>query len=159
MLTNWEKRLVDGELLTNESKTINIGKGIANFFSLTIGDTLVFIGQGYHGMQAVGAYPISGILDMKNPKLNNISVFMTLPTAQEFLSAENKITHLVIDKKKYEDEGEIAENLSSSLNDTYEVMTYRCWVTYQSTKEQLESELKHHQRLKQFRMPDLKLIR
>jgi ABC-type lipoprotein release transport system permease subunit len=125
LLTNWEKRLVDGELLTNESKTINIGKGIANFFSLTIGDTLVFIGQGYHGMQAVGAYPISGILDMKNPKLNNISVFMTLPTAQEFLSAENKITHLVIDKKKYEDEGEIAENLSSSLNDTYEIMTWQ----------------------------------
>ena len=125
LLTNWEKRLVDGELLTNESKTINIGKGIANFFSLNIGDTLVFIGQGYHGMQAVGAYPVSGILDMKNPKLNNISVFMTLPMAQEFLSAENKITHLIIDKKEYEDEREIAARLSSSLDNDYEVMIWQ----------------------------------
>jgi len=125
LLTNWEKRLIDGELLSKESKGINIGKGIANFFSLKIGDTLVFIGQGYHGMQAVGAYPISGILDMKNPKLNNISVFMTLPVAQEFLSAQNVITHLIIDKEKYEDEVEIANQISSTLNDAYEVMTWQ----------------------------------
>ncbi|HIA36068.1 MAG TPA: ABC transporter permease [Flavobacteriales bacterium] len=125
LLTNWEKRLIEGELLTNESKTINIGKGIAKYFSLKIGDTLVFIGQGYHGMQAVGAYPISGILDMKNPTLNNISVFMTLPMSQEFLSAENNITHLIIDKKKYGDERAIAEGLSAALDENYEVMTWQ----------------------------------
>ncbi len=125
LLTNWEKRLIEGELLTNESKTINIGKGIAKYFSLKIGDTLVFIGQGYHGMQAVGAYPISGILDMKNPTLNNISVFMTLPMSQEFLSAENNITHLIIDKKKYGDERAIAEGLSATLDENYEVMTWQ----------------------------------
>ena len=125
LLTNWEKRLIEGELLTNESKTINIGKGIAKYFSLEIGDTLVFIGQGYHGMQAVGAYPISGILDMKNPTLNNISVFMTLPMSQEFLSAENNITHLIIDKKKYGDERAIAEGLSAALDENYEVMTWQ----------------------------------
>jgi len=125
LLVNWEKRLLEGELLTAESKSINIGKGVANFFGLNIGDTLVFIGQGYHGMQAVGAYPISGILEMKNPKLNNISVFMTLPIAQEFLSAENLITHFVIDKKEYEDEIGMAIQLSSTLNNDFEVMTWQ----------------------------------
>ena len=125
LLTNWEKRLIEGELLTKESKTINIGKGIAKYFSLEIGDTLVFIGQGYHGMQAVGAYPISGILDMKNPTLNNISVFMTLPMSQEFLSAENNVTHLIIDKEKYADERAIAEGLSAALDENYEVMTWQ----------------------------------
>jgi ABC-type lipoprotein release transport system permease subunit len=125
LLTNWDKRILEGALLTKESKGINIGKGIANFFSLEVGDTLVFIGQGYHGMQAVGAYPVSGILDMKNPNLNNISVFMTLPMAQEFLSAENMITHLVIDKEEYEDEEAMADDLASSLSDDYEVMTWQ----------------------------------
>jgi len=125
LLANWEKRLLEGELLTAESKSINIGKGVANFFGLNVGDTLVFIGQGYHGMQAVGAYPISGILEMKNPKLNNISVFMSLPVAQEFLSAENLITHLVIDKKEYEDERGMAFQLSSTLNNDFEVMTWQ----------------------------------
>ena len=91
LLTNWENRLIDGELLSDTSKSINIGKGIASFFDLKVGDKLVFIGQGYHGIQAVGEYTISGILDMKNPKLNNVSVFMTLPIAQQFLSADNLI--------------------------------------------------------------------
>ena len=125
LLTNWDKRLLKGQLLTDTSKSINIGKGVANFFGLDIGDTLVFIGQGYHGMQAVGAYRVSGILEMKNPRLNNISVFMPLPLAQEFLSADNLITHLVIDKKEYEDEKEIAANISSSLDNNYEVMTWQ----------------------------------
>ena len=125
LLTNWEKRLIEGELLTSESKTINIGKGIAKYFSLEVGDTLVFIGQGYHGMQAVGAYPISGILDMKNPTLNNISVFMTLPMSQEFLSTENNITHLIIDKEKYGDELVIANALGEALDENYEVMTWQ----------------------------------
>ena len=125
LLTNWETRLIDGELLSDTSTSINIGKGIASFFNLKIGDQLVFIGQGYHGMQAVGEYTISGILDMKNPKLNNVSVFMTLPMAQEFLSAEDLITHLVINKKEYDDEKEMAKVLSSTLSDDYEVMTWQ----------------------------------
>ena len=125
LLTNWEKRLLKGKLIVDSSKTINIGKGVASFYKIDVGDTLVFIGQGYHGMQAVGAYPVSGILDMKNPRLNNISVFMSLPLAQEFLSADNLITDLVIDKKEYENEKEIALVLSSSLEDNYEVMTWQ----------------------------------
>ena len=125
LLTNWETRLIDGELLSDTSTSINIGKGIASFFNLKVGDKLVFIGQGYHGMQAVGEYTISGILDMKNPKLNNVSVFMTLPLAQEFLSAEDLITHLVINKEEYDDEKEMAKVLSSTLSGDYEVMTWQ----------------------------------
>jgi len=125
LLTNWDKRLLEGELLNDQSKSINIGKGVASFFKLNIGDTLIFIGQGYHGMQAVGAYPVSGILDMKNPKLNNVSVFMSLSIAQEFLSASNLITHLVIDKKEYVNEKELASNFTSSLGEEYDVMTWQ----------------------------------
>ncbi len=125
LLTNWENRLIDGELLTDTSTSINIGKGIASFFDLKIGDNLVFIGQGYHGMQAVGEYTISGILDMKNPKLNNVSVFMSLPMAQQFLSADSLITHLIIDKEEYLDEKEMSKILSSDLSDDYEVMTWQ----------------------------------
>lgn len=125
LLTNWNKRLIKGKLLKEDSKSINIGKGIASFFNLDIGDTLIFIGQGYHGMQAVGAFPVSGIIDLKNPKLNNISVFMSLNTAQKFLSAEDQITHLVIDKKEYSDEIIIAKNIRSDLGEDYEVMTWQ----------------------------------
>jgi len=125
-LTNWKKRLIDGQLLTGKSKSLNIGKGVAKYFDLKIGDTLVLLGQGYQGMQAVGAYPVSGILDLKNPTLNKITVFMTLSNAQDFLSAKNMITHLILNKQENKDEDAIALNVKNLLNnEAYEVMTWR----------------------------------
>ena len=59
-MTDWNKRLVFGELLTKNSSSVNIGKGIAKYYNLKVGDTLIFVGQGYHGMQAVGAFPVCG---------------------------------------------------------------------------------------------------
>ena len=124
-LTDWNKRLVEGELLTAESRSINIGKGLASFFEAGIGDTLIFIGQGYHGMQAVGAYPVSGIVDLKSPRLNSNNVFMSLAMAQEFLSAQNMITHLIVNIKEYEDEKEIASAIQEKAGDEYEVMSWQ----------------------------------
>ena len=125
LMTDWNKRLVDGELLTKNSSSVNIGKGIAKYYNLKVGDTLIFVGQGYHGMQAVGAFPVCGILDMKNPNLNNVSVFMSLSTAQDFLSANNLMSHLIINKKEYSDEQNIVSSLSKNLNEEYEIMTWQ----------------------------------
>ena len=124
-MTNWNKRLIEGELLKEENNAINIGKGIAKYYNLKVGDTMVFIGQGYHGMQAVGAFPVGGILDMKNPNLNNVSVFMPLSTAQEFLSAKGMLSHLIISKAAYGDEDALSNSLKERLGETYEVMTWR----------------------------------
>ena len=125
LLTDWNKRLLDGQLLETNSNSVNVGKGIAKYYNLKIGDTLIFIGQGYHGMQAVGAYPVSGILDMKNPNLNNTSVFMSLPKAQDFLSANNLMTHLVINKKQYSEEADIVATIKKQLNQDYEIMSWQ----------------------------------
>ena len=125
LMTDWNKRLLEGELLSTNTNSVNIGKGIAEYYDLKVGDTLIFIGQGYHGMQAVGAFPVSGVLDMKNPNLNNVSVFMSLPTAQDFLSANGLMTHLVINKKEYSDEKSIVSALSENFNDEYEIMTWQ----------------------------------
>lgn len=124
-MTDWSKRLLEGELLKKENNAINIGKGIAKYYNLKVGDTMVFIGQGYHGMQAVGAFPVGGILDMKNPNLNNVSVFMPLSTAQEFLSAKGMLSHLIISKAAYGDEDALSNSLKERLGETYEVMTWR----------------------------------
>ena len=124
-MTNWNKRLLEGELLKEENNSINIGKGIAKYYNLKLGDTMVFIGQGYHGMQAVGAFPVGGILDMKNPNLNNVSVFMPLSTAQEFLSAKGMLSHLIISKATYGDEDALSNSLKERLGENYEVMTWR----------------------------------
>ena len=124
-MTDWSKRLVEGELLKEGNDAINIGKGIAKYYNLNVGDTMIFIGQGYHGMQAVGAFPVGGILDMKNPNLNNVSVFMPLNMAQEFLSAQGMLSQLIVSKAIYGDEDALAASLKENLGQTYEVMTWR----------------------------------
>ena len=125
-LTDWNKRLVDGRLLDKNDKSIIIAKGVAKYYNAKVGDSLIFIGQGYHGMQAVGIYPIKGVIDMKNPNLNNMSVFMNLSVAQDFVSAENRITNLVIDKEQYFDENKLAEQIKIKIDSqNNEVMTWK----------------------------------
>ena len=125
-LTDWNKRLVDGRLLDRGDKSIIIAKGVARYYNAKVGDSLIFIGQGFHGMQAVGIYPIQGIIDMKNPNLNNMSVFMNLSVAQDFVSADRRITNLVIDKEQYFDEIKIVEAIKSEIDiQSNDVMTWK----------------------------------
>ena len=125
-LTDWNKRLVDGRLLDSEDKSIIIAKGVARYYNAKVGDSLIFIGQGFHGMQAVGIYPIQGIIDMKNPNLNNMSVFMNLSVAQDFVSADQRITNLVIDKEQYFDEIKIVESIESKIDiQSNDLMTWK----------------------------------
>ena len=125
-LTDWNKRLVDGRLLDRGDKSIIIAKGVARYYNAKVGDSLIFIGQGFHGMQAVGIYPIQGIIDMKNPNLNNMSVFMNLSVAQDFVSADRRITNLVIDKEQYFDEIKIVEAIKSKIDiQSNDVMTWK----------------------------------
>lgn len=125
-LTDWNRRLVDGRLLDSEDKSIIIAKGVARYYNAKVGDSLIFIGQGFHGMQAVGIYPIQGIIDMKNPNLNNMSVFMNLSVAQDFVSADQRITNLVIDKEQYFDEIKIVESIESKIDiQSNDLMTWK----------------------------------
>ncbi len=125
-LTDWKKKLIDGKLLDDNSKSIIIAKGVAKYYDAKVGDSIILMGQGFHGMQAVGIYPIQGIIDMKNPNLNNMSVFMTLEVAQDFVSANNRITNLVIDKEQYYDEVYIASKIKNKIDIlSNDVMTWK----------------------------------
>ena len=125
LLVDWSTRLKSGQLLTGTDDELVIAKGIAKIFEVDLGDTMVLIGQGYHGTNAAGKYVISGIVNLKNPKLNNISVFLNLKTAQEYIGADNLLTHLIIDKKDITDEEILSSDLQSNLGTDYEVMTWR----------------------------------
>ncbi|MDC0231242.1 FtsX-like permease family protein [Aureispira] len=125
LLIDWGTRLNSGQLLSGKDDELVIAKGIAKIFEVELGDTMVFIGQGYHGTNAAGKYVISGIVNLKNPKLNNISVFLNLKTAQNYIGAHNLLTHLIVDKKDIIDEEVLSSNLKSKLGKNYEIMTWR----------------------------------
>jgi ABC-type lipoprotein release transport system permease subunit len=123
-ITDWNKKMLSGSFDIKKNEII-IGKGIAEFFNISENDTLILYGQGYRGMMAAGKYPVKGIIDLKNPDLNKLGVFMTMESARNYVSSDDISTHIIIDKEKYYEEKKIVENLDNVLSDNYEVMTWK----------------------------------
>ena len=117
-------KLIKGKLFSKPNEII-VGKGVASYFKIEINDTLVFMGQGYHGMMASGKYTISGIVDLKNPVLNKMTVLQSLEDAQDLFSAPGLVTSLVIDKTNSSDLIKVQNRILASLDtNKYEVLNW-----------------------------------
>ena len=123
-ITDWNKKMVSGSFDLRDNEII-IAKGIAEFFEISENDTLILYGQGYRGMMAAGKYPVKGVIDLKNPDLNKIGLFMTMESVRNYVSSDEISTHIIIDKEKYYNEDKIVEDLGLILPDDYEVMTWK----------------------------------
>ena len=123
-ITDWNKKMVSGSFDLSDNEII-IAKGIAEFFDISENDTLILYGQGYRGMMAAGKYPVKGVIDLKNPDLNKIGLFMTMESVRNYVSSDEISTHIIIDKEKYYNEDKIVEDLGLILSDDYEVMTWK----------------------------------
>lgn len=104
-LTHVKGKLISGSFLDPDDKAVLIAEGLAKYLKVSVGDTLVFLGQGYHGSSAAGLYPIKGILEFPVPMQNGQTVLMPLNEAQWFFDVGSKLTSLalVIDKAKHVD--------------------------------------------------------
>jgi ABC-type lipoprotein release transport system permease subunit len=123
-ITDWNKKMVSGSFDLGKDEII-VGKGIAEYFDIRENDTLILYGQGYRGMMAAGKYPVKGVIDLKNPDLNKLGIFMTIESARNYVSSEEISTHIIIDKEQYYDEEKIVKDLSQILSKDYEIMTWK----------------------------------
>ena len=69
---------------------------LAGYLKVAIGDSVILMGQGYHGVSATGIFAVRGIIKMPSPEIDNKLIIMTIPAAQKFYDAEGKITSIVI---------------------------------------------------------------
>lgn len=107
-----------------EKPGVVIGSGMAEYFGIEVGDTLVFLGQGYHGISANAQYPLVGILDVKNPLLSKNLVMMPLDEAQYLYGADNRLSTLIITPEKQSKYTALQGELKDYLPDSYEVMNW-----------------------------------
>jgi ABC-type lipoprotein release transport system permease subunit len=82
--------------LENNDDGILVSDRLASYLKVTIGDSVILMGQGYHGVSANGIFPVRGIIKMPYPEIDNKLIIMTIPAAQKFFDAEGKITSLVV---------------------------------------------------------------
>ena len=124
-LTHLSGKVIKGRYLDCSEHGILVAEGLASFLGLATGDTLVLLGQGFHGISAAGKFPVLGIVHFPSPQLDNQMVYMNLPTAQEFFSAENRITSLSITLKNPDEINTTISDLKSKTgNRNYEIMRW-----------------------------------
>ena len=134
MITGWDSRITAGSYLAPGGKDVVLGDRLAARMVLRVGDTVVLIGQGYHGSTAAGKYRIRGLLTLGSPQLNERLLLMPLPLAQDFLSADSMLTHQVLLMRKGGSLEEKANLLRRQLGSRYEVLTW----------EQIMPDVKQH---------------
>ena len=110
-----DQRVVQGHYPSAGSGSALIGSGLAEYLNLQPGDTIVLLGQGYHGMNAAGKYPVAGILKYGSPELSKQLVFLPLPAAQGLYGADHLISSVIIEIHHKDKVNMITRELNSSL--------------------------------------------
>jgi len=95
-ITNISAKVKQGNYLKSRDNGVLLGSGLAKFLKLGINDTLVLIGQGFHGASAAGKFPVRGIVRFPSPELDRVMVCMDIKNCQEFYSATDLQTSVVI---------------------------------------------------------------
>ncbi|MGI9542884.1 MAG: ABC transporter permease [Cyclobacteriaceae bacterium] len=128
MVTALNSKVVEGSYLEPSDKAALVTEGLANYLRLGINDTLVVIGQGYHGVSAAGKYPIKGLIKFGSPDLNKGLVYLPLKESQWLFGAENKLTALVLQLNNIDRSKEVSQQLAGNVSDNYEVMNWQAMI-------------------------------
>lgn len=124
-MTSARDKLVAGEYLDLDDQQVLLSEGLAKYLEITVGDTLVMISQGYHGVNAAGKYAVKGLVKFPSPEMNKQLIYLPLPEAQWFFGADNRLTALAIMVNEPDQVKEIAAQLEENLPAQYEIMTWR----------------------------------
>jgi putative ABC transport system permease protein len=124
-LSELSENMIAGKFLEDGDKGIMIASGLSDILNTGIGDTLILLGQGFHGATAAGKFEITGIINMKIPDLNNNIIYMTVERAQWLFMADNQLTSIIIMPKDPAQTQLIAQSLRESVDpEWHRVLTW-----------------------------------
>lgn len=119
------EKLTKGSLFSKDDKSVIVGEKLADFYKVSIGDTLVFISQGYHGVSAAAKYPITGVVKFGAAILNEKAVLFPIKEAQFFFGAEDLATSIAVVIDNPSRLKKVKNQLATELDsDTYEVLDW-----------------------------------
>jgi ABC-type lipoprotein release transport system permease subunit len=101
-----KEKIIAGEYLEDDDEAVLIGKDLAQFLRMEVGDTLILFGQGYQGVTAAAKYPVKGIFDHPMSDFNRRLTILPLAAAQYLFYMEGRVTNINLilqDPKDYEE--------------------------------------------------------
>jgi ABC-type lipoprotein release transport system permease subunit len=110
---------ISNGFLRNNDDGVLVSDRLASYLKATIGDSIILMGQGYHGASAAGIFPVKGIIKMPVPDIDSRLIIMTIPTAQKFFDSEGMITSLSVNltSRSHRTMKEAKNNINSLLPD------------------------------------------
>jgi ABC-type lipoprotein release transport system permease subunit len=104
-----------------------IGHKLSEFLKAGVGDTIVLLGQGYHGTTAAGKFRVDGIVKLPSPDVDNKIVYLPVDICQEFYNAPGMLTSLALGVEKNDDSsiGRLISKVSSIAEPPLRVMGWR----------------------------------
>ncbi len=125
-LTNLAGKIVEGTYLASDDDGVIISEGLAKKLEAHTNDTIVLLGQGYHGATAAGKYPIRGVAHFSAPSLNNGMVYLTIPNAQYLYSTGDRLTSIAIRISPKADATAVAAALRHTTEDMpFEILDWK----------------------------------
>lgn len=126
ILTNLKDKLTAGQYFSANDKAVIIAEDAAKTLNVSIGDTVVMISQGYHGVNAAAKYPVKGIVKFASPDLNKRMIYLPLKESQSFFGADNMITSIALKLNNKNDIADVKESLEATLSKKdYEIMDWK----------------------------------
>jgi len=125
-------RLREGVFFGNYEAEAVLGVGLANDLQLSLGDTLVLLGQGFQGMTAAGKFVLVGTIQHPVPDLNGRMVYLKLEDAQWLFGTYDRVSSLMVTP----DRPARHAKLATVLSDADELTEYTVY-----TWEELQPEL------------------
>ncbi len=113
-------------LTGKETNDAVIGDGLSDYLKAGVGDTIVLMGQGYHGTTAAGKYKIKGIIKLSTPDIDNIIVYLPIEAARELYAAPGMTTSAVISLNSDNDD-DILQTGNRLKNIISDPMTIKTW--------------------------------
>ncbi len=92
-LSQW---IIQGSYSGDDPGGVLLGELLANKLEVNTGDTIILIGQGYHGVQVAGLFAVRGLLKFPISELNRQILYMDIGTAGDFFQVPGTVTSLIL---------------------------------------------------------------
>lgn len=119
-----QDQIVEGQVFAPSSDQVVVSEGLAEFLKVSVGDSLMFLSQGYRGASAYGQFMVSGIAKISNPELNKQLVLMPLQTAQWMYNGMGLLTSAVVDLEPGADHKEVKAQLLPLMGEELELLEW-----------------------------------
>jgi ABC-type lipoprotein release transport system permease subunit len=123
-ISQLSKWVCDGDYLDFGSGGVLVGKELAENLELNINDTIVLLGQGYHGATAAGMYPVTGLLDFPLPEMSKQMIYMDIETCRELYSLSGRSTSMVLMVESAEDVQPAIEQIRPDISNKLKVYAW-----------------------------------